>query len=187
VANIKHISWVACAAFATALGVASAYADDDFDAIAKDAISKALESTKDVKAPSAPSTHADSAAPLAPLADNKTPAPMPATAEDIEYDAADGSLDFDSASRVADIVAFYRAAMKPLGWVEHRSVINNEKMVVLDFSNAKDKLNITVMRMGDHTKVSATGPGLVSQSAETSASSEAKSGSVCLAWALDWR
>jgi hypothetical protein len=165
----KSILQLACAALVLVAFAGSAAADDDLDAIAKDAISKALDTGKAAKETPASNTSTEPSEPLAPLADNKIPAPLPATAEEIEYDAAEGSLDFTSASTVKQLAEFYRAAMKPLGWTEHRSPINKDNMVVLDFVKGEDNLNFTIMRMGDQSKVSASAPALVSQAAEAAA------------------
>jgi hypothetical protein len=51
---------------------------------------------------------------LRPLAQSNAPVPLPDTAENIDFQAADGKLEFDSPSSVKALAAFYRAAMKPL-------------------------------------------------------------------------
>jgi len=94
------------------------------------------------------------------LAENKAPVPMPDTAEDVEFDAADGKLEFSSASGVKTITDFYRSAMKEHGWDSRSSVINNANMVVLNFAKAGKTVSFTIMRMGNKTNVSADGPGL---------------------------
>ena len=168
--SVKSALLAVCAAAALAAFAGAARADDDFDAMAKDAVNKALDASKAAKPPPAAAKASnETGEPLAPLADNKIPAPMPSTAEEIEFDAAEGSLDYRSASSVKQLAEFYRAAMKPLGWIEHRSVINKDNMVVLDFAKNKDKLSFTLMRMGDQTRVSASGPALVTQAAEAAA------------------
>ena len=175
--KLKSILRLACAAAALAGLVGAARADDDFDALSKDIINKALESTKAAKEPPAAKASNEPVEPLAPMVDNKLPAPVPATAEEIEYDAADGSLDYTAASSVRQLAEFYRAAMKPLGWTEHRSPINRDNMVVLEFAkDKKNELRFTIMRMGDHAKVSAKGPSLVTQTAEAAAPDGARQG-----------
>ena len=164
--HARSVILLGCAALALAGWFAGARAEDPFDAL-----NKVLNDANALKAPApAAQPPGSPTEALAPLADNKIPAPMPATAEEIEYDAADGSLDYTSASSVRQIADFYRAAMKPLGWTEHRSPINKDNMIVLDFAKDKQtRLSFTIMRMGDHTKVSANGPPLVTQSAQAAA------------------
>jgi hypothetical protein len=104
--------------------------------------------------------------PLRVLAENKAPVPVPDTAEDVDFDGAEGTLEFESASSVKQIVEFFRTAMKPLGWREQRSVINKDNMVVLDFVKDTEKLSFTIMQMGPSVHVSARGPALVTQTVD---------------------
>src|SRR4051794_33234353 len=87
--------------------------------------------------------------PLRPLAGNDAPVPVPETAEDVDFDGSDGTLQFSSSSSVKAVAAFYAAAMKPLGWRSQLSVINRSNMVVLEFAKAGKDLSITIMQMGD--------------------------------------
>ena len=48
-------------------------------------------------------------APLRALADSTTPVPLPENAEDVKFEGPDGRLEFNSASSVKAIAAFYRA------------------------------------------------------------------------------
>ena len=43
--------------------------------------------------------------------DAKAPIPMPDTAEDIEFDGADGKLEFNSVSSLKAVADFYRSAI----------------------------------------------------------------------------
>lgn len=109
------------------------------------------------------------------LAENKAPVPMPDTAEDVEYDGADGKLEFNSESSLKSVADFYRSAMKEQGWQSQSSVINNANMVVLNFAKAGKSISFTIMRMGDKTNVAADGSGLkvaAAQSAAPSAKAE---------------
>ncbi|HZL39197.1 MAG TPA: hypothetical protein VFC45_02835 [Pseudolabrys sp.] len=114
----------------------------------------------------APAPKAPEAA-LRKFAGNKAPVPMPDTAEDIEFDGADGKLEFNSASGVKAVADFYRAAMKEQRWDSGSSVINNANMVVLNFAKAGKAVSFTIMRMGNKTNVSADGPALKAASAES--------------------
>ena len=105
-------------------------------------------------------------------ADNTVPIPLPETATEIDYQAGDGKIDFDSQSSVSALAAFYRAEMKKRGWREHRSVINRSNMVVLDFSKSKDKLNLTIMTFGNHAKVSGRGSVLIAQAPKEPAATQ---------------
>ena len=75
-------------------------------------------------------------APLRAQADNTKPVPLPENAENVKFDGADGRLEFNSASSVRAIAAFYRASLKAQGWKEQPSVINKSSMVVMEFSRA---------------------------------------------------
>ena len=59
------------------------------------------------------------------------------------------------------MVAFYRAAMKSLGWKEQPSVITRPILVELDFSKGKKGVEFTIMRMGSSVNVTADGSALV--------------------------
>jgi hypothetical protein len=94
------------------------------------------------------------------LVGNKAPVPVPETAEDIEFDGAGGTLKFFSTSSINALAAFYRAAMKPLGWKETPSVIKRDNMVVLDFSKGDKDISFTIMKIGNQVNVSADGSAL---------------------------
>ncbi len=99
-------------------------------------------------------------APLRALSNNQMPLPLPETADGLNFKGEDGRLEFTSSSSVAAVADFYRTAMKPLGWKEQRSVINNANMVVLNFDKGRKKISFTVMQMGQNTKISGHGSGL---------------------------
>jgi hypothetical protein len=88
------------------------------------------------------------------------PMPLPASASNIEYDSAKGRLEFDSTSSVQALAAFYRDQLKPQGWREEPSVINQPHMVVLNLSRGDKKVSFTILQMGTRVNVSAYGSGL---------------------------
>ncbi len=92
--------------------------------------------------------------------DSKAPLPVPDTADEVEYDAADGRLAFSSGSPLQAVAEFYRSAMKQQDWDSRSSVINNANIVVLNFAKAGKAVSFTIMRMGDKTNVEAQGSGL---------------------------
>lgn len=100
-------------------------------------------------------------APLNALADSKTPVPLPETAEGVKFEGDDGRLEFSSTSSVKALTAFYRAALKPAGWKEQPSVINQPSMAVMQFSKGGKSISMTVMQMGPKVNVSANGSGLI--------------------------
>jgi hypothetical protein len=110
-------------------------------------------------------------APLHALADQATPVPLPETAQNVQFDGADGKLEFDSFSSVNALAAFYRGSLKSLGWKEQPSVINKSSMVVMEFSKGAKALSFTAMQMGPKVNVSAHGSGLVSADAKSNAKS----------------
>lgn len=100
-------------------------------------------------------------APLNALADSKTPVPLPENAEGVKFEGDDGQLEFSSTSSVKALTAFYRASLKPAGWKEQPSVINQPNMAVMEFSKSGKSISMTVMQMGPKVNVSANGSGLV--------------------------
>ncbi len=138
---------------------------DSVDALLKQAQQMMREATTDLAAgtrsPAAPPASPKAAGPaLRVLADNKAPVPVPDSAEDIEFDGADGTLEYTSASPLQSVADFYRTAMKEQGWNSQASVINNANMVVLNFAKAGKTVSFTLMRMGNTTKVSGEGSAL---------------------------
>ena len=111
-------------------------------------------------------------APLRALADSATPVPLPENAEDVKFDGADGRLEFNSASSVRAVAAFYRSSLKSQGWKERPSVINQANMVVMDFSKGGKAFSLTAMQMGPKVKVSADGAGLVMASPKVAAKAD---------------
>lgn len=149
--------------------------------LAQKATSEAMENINK-KPAQQPSAASETGAPLKELQGNTAPIPLPETALNIEFDGAGGSLDFKSESGVRAVASFYRKAMKPSGWKEQPTVIDQDNMVALRFSKGDDDISITVMQLGKTVDVSASGSGLVTATAEpdataaspgTSASSDA--------------
>jgi hypothetical protein len=96
--------------------------------------------------------------------DAKPPLPMPDDASGVTYDGESGSLTFSTAKPVKDVAALYRDFAKQHGWKEQPSVINKDNMAVLTFMAGGDNVaNITVMKMGEQSQVTAEGPALESK------------------------
>jgi hypothetical protein len=108
-------------------------------------------------------------APLRALADSSTPVPLPENAENLKFDGADGRLEFNSASSVKAVAAFYRESLKSQGWKEKPSVINQPNMAVMEFSKGGKSVSLTAMQMGPKVRVSADGSGLVMANAKIAA------------------
>lgn len=106
-------------------------------------------------------------------ADARAPVPLPDNAADVEFDAAEGKLEFNSTSTVKALGAFFRAALKPLGWREQPSVINNPNMAVLEFSKAGKDISFTAMQMGAKVNLTASGSGLQMAAAASAKPAEA--------------
>jgi hypothetical protein len=100
-------------------------------------------------------------APLRALADNSMPVPLPENAQELKFDGADGRLEFNSASSVRAVAAFYRGSLASQGWKEKPSVINQPNMAVMAFSKGRKTLSLTAMQMGPKVRVSADGSALV--------------------------
>lgn len=97
---------------------------------------------------------------LQPLAGGNAPIPLPETAQDVDFDGEDGTLQFTSASNVKSISEFFRSALQRSGWRAKPGVINNANMAQLQFAKGNKDLSITVMKMGPSTNVNARGSGL---------------------------
>lgn len=135
-------------------------------------IAAANKSQKSAQAPAQPSSQPSG--PLRAQAGNKTPIPLPEDAAGIEFDRDDGRLEFSSPSSVASVAAFYRSVMKPLGWKENSTVINQANMSVLNFTKGSDEVELTIMRMGAMSNVTAEGSVLKSAGSKAAAASPAK-------------
>lgn len=110
----------------------------------------------------------------------KPPVPVPDDASSVNYDASAGSLEFETPTEPKKIADFYRNELKKLGWAVQPTVINQDNMVNLEFSKGGQNLNLTMMKMGDHTLFTGQGDGLEDKSqanADTSASASADSSS----------
>ena len=132
-------------------------ADDNF---MKDAMSTAtaLIAADNVRRAQQAASLSD--APLHVEAVKTSPIPLPEGAENVEFDGADGKLAFKSSSSVKALAGFYRSALKPLGWKQRPSVINNPNMAAIQFSRGGKEISITIMQMGPQVSVSADGSGL---------------------------
>lgn len=97
---------------------------------------------------------------LAALVDNATPIPLPHTAESVEFDAANHTLEFATKSSVGQITSFFRVALKPLGWKEQPMVINQDELVLLAFTKGYDDLGIRIVKASDGVKVYVNGEAL---------------------------
>jgi hypothetical protein len=114
-------------------------------------------------------------APLNALADSKTPVPLPENAEGVKFEGDDGRLEFSSTSSVKALSAFYRASLKPAGWKEQPSVINQPNMAVMEFSKGGKSISMTVMQMGPKVNVSANGSGLIVAESKSAQAKSAES------------
>jgi hypothetical protein len=146
--------------------------DDKFMSDA-DAMAKSMMAADEVRRAAQAANLSD--APLHALADQTTPVPLPENAENVQFNGTDGKLEFDSASTVKALAAFYRGVLKPQGWKEQPSVINKSTMVVMEFSRGGKELSFTAMQMGPKVNVSADGSGLVMATAGPAAASASAS------------
>ncbi|SEO22155.1 hypothetical protein [Bradyrhizobium sp. OK095] len=142
-------------------------ADDQF---MKDAeqMAKQVIAADEVRRKAQAATLSD--APLQALAGSNAPLPVPENAQEVEFD--DGRLEFNSTSSVKALAAFYRASLKPTGWKEQPSVINQPNMVVMEFSKAGKSISMTLMQMGPKVNVSANGSGLAMAAAKPASGSK---------------
>ena len=109
--------------------------------------------------------------------DAKPPIALPDNAENVTYNAASGSLEFQSPTEVKPLAEFFSNGLKKQGWALEPMVINKDNMVVMDLSKSDAHLELTIMRMGDHTEVTGDGDALMDKtaaSADTNADADAK-------------
>jgi hypothetical protein len=163
--KLGHKYDLALASFATqvspeALAARVRAKKDGDDKFMKDAMSTAtaLIAADNVRRTQQASTLSD--APLHAQAVKTSALPVPEGAENVAFDGAEGRLEFKSSSSVAALAAFYRSALKPLGWKEQPAVINNPNMAAMEFSADGKKISITALQMGPKVSVSAHGSGL---------------------------
>jgi hypothetical protein len=142
-------------------------ADDQF---MKDAeqMAKQVIAADEVRRKAQAATLSD--APLQAFAGSNAPLPVPENAQEVEFD--DGRLEFNSTSSVKALAAFYRASLKPTGWKEQPSVINQPNMAVMEFSKAGKSISMTLMQMGPKVNVSANGSGLAMAAAKPASGSK---------------
>ena len=96
-------------------------------------------------------------APLKGKCGSQNPGAAAGSAENVEFNAERGKLEFDLSSSVKVIADFYRGSLKLQGWKEQPSVINKSSMVVMEFSKAGKKLSFTAMQLGPKVNVTADG------------------------------
>jgi hypothetical protein len=149
-------------------------ADDEVKSIVKDASGKALGPS--IKVTQALAANDGAEGPITALANKDVPAPLPSTAEDVEYDAAEGTVEFTSASSVKELADFYRVQMKGLGWELLPSVVNRDNMVVLELRKNQDQLSVTVMRMGPSSQVTMRGSALVGETTVAASTGDGANG-----------
>lgn len=164
-----------CAAAIVAGALASpvqAQPKDAIEQMADEIIKRALRDamgnpTGSPNAPTTPDAQPPAATgkPLAASTGSDMPIPLSEGADDVEFNAADGKLEYTSKAGVAAVAAFYRSAMRPLGWREKSTVINRANMVVLDFLKADKTVSLTIMQVGRTVNISAVGSGLVVKTA----------------------
>ena len=97
------------------------------------------------------------------------PIPVPDVAEKSKFDSARGDVTFQADSTVKEITAFYRTALKPFGFKEIPTVIDDEKMASLHFARDGKRLYLSVSKFGERTDVRSYGPGLVAFAADARA------------------
>jgi hypothetical protein len=134
-------------------------ADDKFMSDAQDMVNAALASDAKRAAANAQSSNGPVET-LRALTDSTAPVPVPETAEDVDYNAGSGRLEFNSSSNFKAVVAFYRSVMKPLGWKPQPSAINTPTMVELDFTKGGKDVSFTIMQMGKTVNVTADGSAM---------------------------
>src|SRR5262245_5297596 len=101
------------------------------------------------------------------------PIPLPEAADDVEFDGADGKLEFTSDASVRALAGFYRSNLKTLGWKEQGSVINRSNMAVLELNKGDKSLTITIMQMAGQSNVTILGDGLLTAAAKAAQEQQA--------------
>lgn len=149
--------------------------------IARDTVAQAAkdaQAIKDFAAASVPMAASNGGAADTPqqAANSTLPISMPDGAEDVDYNAADGKLEFNSSSSVKALAAFYRSSLKSLGWKEDPTPINKPNMVVLDFAKGDKDLSFTIMQLGKSVNVDVSGSGLVTAAAKPDTDDTASQG-----------
>ena len=149
--------------------------------VAKDTVAQAIKDAEAIRqaaaaAPAKPTPSATTDAAPQAAATTTLPIPMPDGAEDVDYNAADGKLEFNSSSSVKALAAFYRSSLKALGWKEDPTPINKPNMVTLDFAKGGKDLSFTIMQLGKSVNVDISGSGLVTSAAKPDTDGTASQG-----------
>ncbi len=149
--------------------------------VAKDTVAQAIKDAEAIRqaaaaTPAKPTPSATTDAAPQAAANNTLPIPMPDGAEDVDYNAADGKLEYNSSSSVKALAAFYRSSLKSLGWKEDPTPINKPNMVMLDFAKGDKDLSFTIMQLGKSVNVDVSGSGLVTAAAKPDSDDTASQG-----------
>ena len=99
-------------------------------------------------------------------ATKRPPVPLPADAQELDYDADRGAVDFNSASPIKAVTAFYRAELKRQGWKEASPAIERPNIAVLNYAKDDDGLSFMINQTGDKTIVSVNGSALKTAAAK---------------------
>ncbi|BAM86026.1 hypothetical protein S58_00050 [Bradyrhizobium oligotrophicum S58] len=156
--TMVELSMRATEAALAARAKAKKTADDRFMADAA-AMAKQVIAADEARRATQAATPSDT--PVKTLADNPAPIPLPETAEAVQFDGSEGRLEFKSTSTVKALTSFYRATLKPAGWREAPTVIDNPTMARLEFSAKGKSVAFTIMQMGPKVNVTADGTGLL--------------------------
>lgn len=159
----------ATAAQKAAAAEAAREANDAFDALAGQIMEEVQRATEQALAGIAepkvlaPISRAsqDTSETLEALTGNDVPFPLPHTAREIDFNGARGDLSFETTSSVGAVAKFYRETMTRRSWAAERSPIDKDTMVVLRFAKGTQSVALTVMKFGEHARVSANGSALV--------------------------
>ncbi|MCG3210419.1 MAG: hypothetical protein FOGNACKC_04050 [Anaerolineae bacterium] len=74
------------------------------------------------------------------------PLPLPTDAEDVTFDAASSEITFSSATKMADLLDFYRSELAALGWQEDKDfALVSDTFSSVDFKQGEESITVTLI------------------------------------------
>lgn len=150
--------------------------DRQADALIADVLKQVQRDIKGLPAPGSAPPRAQPGPQPVPnvLAGHTAPIPLPEGATDVTVDDAAGSVEFSTRTAVTALAQFFRREMPKAGWTVSATPINRDNMVALTCARGGKSINLTMMRFGEGSRVTAQGVALVSKAASVSSAESAQ-------------
>ncbi|MBI1881922.1 MAG: hypothetical protein HYR94_27420 [Chloroflexi bacterium] len=93
--------------------------------------------------------------------------PTPTDAQNVNYDAESGEMNFTSPSKIDQLVEFYRQELPAQGWQEDEesAFIQEDAFASLEFTQGEASLSLSIFQLGEETDVTISLSGLEASAA----------------------